>query len=168
KLPRDRPLLIVDADEVILRFTDGFDRFLRLRGYYLDLTSYRLYGNVKSLTALAQMASVVVLTNISEAQAPARRRNLLSLGLDYPLVVNEGLKGPAVKNLAGHVCAACFFIDDVPQHLASAEEMAPEVVRIHLVGDTRLAALLPLPFHAHYHTEDWEAAEIFIKARLGK
>jgi formylmethanofuran dehydrogenase subunit E len=29
---RERPLLIVDADEVLLRFAEGFDRFLQPRG----------------------------------------------------------------------------------------------------------------------------------------
>jgi FMN phosphatase YigB (HAD superfamily) len=201
KIPRGRPLVIVDADEVLLRFVDGFDRFLRRRGFYLDLTSYRLHGNVKSLadnvaaldvevTALieefrqdldsleavpgarealanlSQMASVAVLSNISEAQAPARSRNLLSLGFDLPLIANEGPKGPAVKKLAAHARASSFFVDDLPQHLASAAEMVPEVFRIHLVGDARLIGLLPLPIHAHCHARDWGAAEKFIKARL--
>jgi hypothetical protein len=198
-VPPGRPLVIVDADEAILRFVDGFDRFLRARGLHLDLTSYRLYGNVKSLagpvldievtalldefrqdldsleavpgareslTNLSQMASIVVLSNIAEEQAPARRRNLLSLGFDYPLVVNEGPKGPAVKKLAACARALSFFIDDIPQHLTSAAELAPEVLRIHLVGNDRLKGLLPLTFHAHYHAGDWGAAEKFIKARL--
>lgn len=43
----NRPLLIVDADEVLLRFTAGLDRFLAARQLYLDLSSYRLHGNVK-------------------------------------------------------------------------------------------------------------------------
>jgi hypothetical protein len=54
------------------------------------------------------MVSVVVLSNISEAQAPARSRNLLSLGSDRPLVANEGLKGLAVKKLAACVRASGF------------------------------------------------------------
>src|ERR1700733_14146098 len=47
RLTPGRPLLIIDADEVILRFVDGFDKFLRREGLFLDLTSYRLHGNVK-------------------------------------------------------------------------------------------------------------------------
>ena len=43
----NRPLLISDADEVLLKFADGFDRFLRKCGLYLDFTSYRLHGNVR-------------------------------------------------------------------------------------------------------------------------
>ena len=46
-LDPSRPLLIVDADEVLLRFAEGFDRFLQARGLYLDLVSYRLHSNVK-------------------------------------------------------------------------------------------------------------------------
>src|SRR5271170_7309355 len=46
-LSHERPLLIVDADEVLLRFADGFNRYLLARGYYLDFVSYRLHGNVK-------------------------------------------------------------------------------------------------------------------------
>ncbi len=46
-LTAGRPLIIVDADEVLLRFVDGFDRFLNERGLYLDLGTYRLHGNVK-------------------------------------------------------------------------------------------------------------------------
>ena len=201
KIHSERPLVIVDADEVILRFVDGFDRFLRARGLYLDLTSYRLHGNVKSLAdksavldvevtalleefrqnldsleavpgarksliTLSQLAGIVILSNISEAQAPARSRNLLSLGFAHPLVVNDGLKGPAVKKLAARALAPSFFIDDIPQHLASAAEMAPDVFRIHLIGDPRLTGLLSLPFHAHCYARDWGAAEEFIKARL--
>lgn len=44
---RTRPLLIVDADEVLLRFAQGLDRYLHENGLYLDLTSYRLHGNIK-------------------------------------------------------------------------------------------------------------------------
>lgn len=201
RLSPDRPLVIVDADEVTLRFVDGFDRFLRDRGLYLDLTSYRLQGNVKSradnatlldievtalleefrqdldsleavpgaresLANLSRLASIVVLSNITEAQAPARRRNLLSLSLDFPLVANSGPKGPAVRALAARTQAASFFIDDIPQHLASTAEFAPQVFRIHLVGEARLRGLLPLPIHAHCGAMDWGSAEAFITAQL--
>ncbi len=49
RLTPGRPLIIVDADEVLLRFVDGLDRFLRERALYLDLTTYRLHGNVKRI-----------------------------------------------------------------------------------------------------------------------
>lgn len=42
-----RPLIICDADEVLLRFLAGLERYLERHGYYLDLTSFRIHGNVK-------------------------------------------------------------------------------------------------------------------------
>jgi FMN phosphatase YigB (HAD superfamily) len=200
-LSQERPLLIVDADEVILRFAEGFDRFLRGRALFLDLTSYRLHGNVKrlddrmpvldvevtvlldefraeldsleavehaseALSELRPHLDVVVLSNVSVSQAPPRLRNLAALGFDFPLVVNAGPKGPSVKSLAARAGSTAFFVDDIPQHLASAAEAAPDVYRIHLIGDERLKPLLPPSPHAHLRAEDWREAAAFIRARL--
>jgi hypothetical protein len=198
-----QPLVIVDADEVLLRFVDGFDRFLRRRDLFLDLTSYRLHGNVKRLDdrtaildvevtalldefradldwlepveavqdvlkALAARAGIVVLTNITPNQAVARTRNLTALGFDFPLVANSGPKGPAVKALAGRTSAPTFFIDDIPQQLVSSAEAAPDVIRIHLIGDERLKPLLAPCAQAHLYAEDWRAAGAFIEEQLNK
>jgi hypothetical protein len=196
-----KPLLIVDADEVILRFAEGFDRFLRARALFLDLVTYRLHGNVKRLEdrtpildvevtvlldefradldsleavehareVLAELQpslAVVVLSNVSPAQAPPRLRNLAALGWNFPLVTNAGPKGAAVKLLASRAGKPAFFVDDIPQHLASAAESAPDVFRIHLIGDERLKPLLPPCPHAHLRAEDWREAGAFIRARL--
>jgi len=42
-----RPLVVTDADGVLLCFTGGLERFLDERGLYLDLTTYRLEGAIK-------------------------------------------------------------------------------------------------------------------------
>lgn len=203
RLTPGRPLLIVDADEVILRFVDGFDRFLHGGGLFLDLSSYRLHGNVKrrqddvpildvevtalldefrreldslelvdgardALEALRPRLDIVVLTNISPAQAVARQRNLAGLGLDLPLVANSGLKGPAVKALAARAGRPVFFVDDIPQNLASAAEEAPEIWRIHLIGDDRLKPLLPAAAQAHLRADDWAEAHRFIDKKLSE
>jgi hypothetical protein len=47
KLDPARPLIICDADEVLLRFLEGLERFLARNGFYLDLASFRIHGNVK-------------------------------------------------------------------------------------------------------------------------
>jgi hypothetical protein len=196
-----RPLVITDADEVILRFVEGLDRFLRAKGLYLDLSTYRLFGNVKRLddntpvldvevTALLDefrkdldslelvegahdalgrlmpRADIVVLTNITPDQAPPRLKNLASFGLDLPLVTNHGLKGPAVKALAARAGRPAFFIDDIPQHLTSAAEHAPDVLRIHLIGDDRLKSLMPPAGDAHHHADSWQDAAAFIARHL--
>jgi len=44
-----RPLIITDADEVILHFSDILADYLRTQGMYVDFVSYALDGNVKYL-----------------------------------------------------------------------------------------------------------------------
>jgi hypothetical protein len=201
RIRRGHPLLIVDADEVLLQFAAGLDTFLRARGLFLDLSSYRLHGNVKrlddktpvldvevtalleefrenldwlgpvdgacdALQALSDTVGIVVLTNITVAQAGPRMRNFLALNLDLPLIANNGPKGPAVRDLANHAAASTFFVDDIPQQLTSAAEHAPDVTRIHLIGDSRLKALLAPAQSAHHYAKDWVSAESFIREKL--
>ena len=45
-LAPSRPLVIVDADEVLLQFVRGLERFLERQNMYIDLNSYRLLGNI--------------------------------------------------------------------------------------------------------------------------
>jgi len=200
RLVPGRPLTIVDADEVVLRFVGGFDRFLRARSLYLDLVSYRLHGNVRrsddgsvlldvevtalledfrrdldslepvecaveALTEIGERTDVVVLSNITSSQALARRRNLVTCGLPYPLVCNSGPKGPAVRELCVRA-GSSFFIDDIGPHLASVAACAPAVFRIHLVGDDRLKAILPECEQAHLRADDWRASKDFILRKL--
>jgi pyruvate/2-oxoglutarate dehydrogenase complex dihydrolipoamide acyltransferase (E2) component len=42
-----RPMLIVDADEVLFYFMRGLEGFLAGRGLYFDWRSYALYGNIR-------------------------------------------------------------------------------------------------------------------------
>jgi phosphoglycolate phosphatase-like HAD superfamily hydrolase len=42
-----RPLVITDADEVVLQFVAALELFLAGRGLYLDLSSYALTGNIR-------------------------------------------------------------------------------------------------------------------------
>ena len=198
-----KPLLIVDADEVILRFAEGLDRFLAERELFLDLTTYRLHGNVRRkddrtaildvevtalldefrteldwldlvqdagavLQALSPLMNIVVLSNVSEAQAPARLRNFEKLGLPFPLIANSGPKGPFVKALAARTKGPVFFIDDIPTHHQSVAEGSPHVFRIHLIGDERLKPLLPVTPHAHLRAETWRDAEAFIRKKLAE
>lgn len=47
RLARDeRPLLVLDVDEVVLEFLDPFTAFLNAQGFHLNCTSFRLHGNV--------------------------------------------------------------------------------------------------------------------------
>lgn len=200
-LTPSRPLLIVDADEVLFLFADGFDRFLAQQGLYLDFSTYMLYGNVRrrsdklalpdddvthlldvfreifdslepvegALEAIAELApdfDIVVLSNMTAAQAAPRLRNFALHGLALPLLINAGPKGPAVSMLASRGGKPAFFVDDISRHHASTAEHAPDVLRIHLIGDKRLRPTQALSQHAHFRAETWQDARDFIRAHL--
>jgi hypothetical protein len=200
-LSPSRPLLIVDADEVLFLFADGFDRFLGERGLYLDFSSYMLYGNVRrksdgaplpdehvnqlldefreifdsldpvegALEAIADLApllDIVVLSNMTEAQVPLRLKNFSLHGLALPLMINSGLKGPAVQALAARGGRPAFFVDDITRHHASVAEAAPDVIRIHLIGDARFRPTVPASRHVSFRAETWTDAADFIRTRL--
>jgi hypothetical protein len=61
-----RPLIICDADEVLLRFLSGLERFLERNGCYLDLTSFRIHGNVKNRTSQEAVADEAVTKMIAD------------------------------------------------------------------------------------------------------
>lgn len=45
----DRPILLVDADEVLLQFIKRLEQFFPTKGYELRLTSFQLVGNIYDL-----------------------------------------------------------------------------------------------------------------------
>ncbi|MBT4520071.1 MAG: hypothetical protein HOC23_08695 [Halieaceae bacterium] len=46
---RAQPLIVVDADEVLLQFVCGLERFLASRNLWFDVVSYKLFGNIKEV-----------------------------------------------------------------------------------------------------------------------
>jgi len=47
QLEKNKPILIVDADEVILKFVEALEVYLNRTGFDLDLASFQLSGNIK-------------------------------------------------------------------------------------------------------------------------
>jgi|GEM_PF-329563 len=43
----DQPILVCDADEVILRFAHALEDYLPSRGMYVNFSSYALFGNIR-------------------------------------------------------------------------------------------------------------------------
>ncbi|UDL90157.1 hypothetical protein LGH82_01795 [Mesorhizobium sp. PAMC28654] len=59
----DRPLLILDVDDVVLEFIRPFPNFLKARGFGLTLASFRLTGNIaeQGTGRLVEQAEVTAL-----------------------------------------------------------------------------------------------------------
>jgi len=61
-----RPLVVTDADGVLLCFTGGLERWLKERGLFLDLTSYRLEGAIKRMDDRSAILHVETMALIEE------------------------------------------------------------------------------------------------------
>lgn len=197
-----RPLLAVDADEVLVHFAEDFAAWLAAMGYGFRLTEYRLDGAIlgrdgaplpraeigpliwgfidaetknqraidaaaETLARLAREVQIVVLTNAPAKARACRVANLAAHGMDYPVVMNEGGKGRAMRWLAERAEAPAAFVDDSAEQLASVAAHAPETARLHLVGPALLKPLVGRAEAAAHHPEDWRAAEAAIRRALG-
>jgi len=128
-------------------FKEFFDTQTLLQRVYSDAAVV--------LDRLSQHVQVLILTNVPPYAKEHRIENLRSHGIDFPLVVNHGGKGKSLAWLAGQTSGAVAFIDDSPTQLASAAKYAPDVHRLHFVGDEHLRSILgPLP-DAHHAPTDW-------------
>ncbi|MDN2564753.1 hypothetical protein N1F89_00815 [Aquibium sp. A9E412] len=62
----DRPLLVLDVDDVVLEFIRPFPRFLESMGYRLKLDSFRLHGNVVAVDS-GRPAEPATVTELMDA-----------------------------------------------------------------------------------------------------
>jgi hypothetical protein len=128
-----------------------FDDFFRFATEDLEPAP----GAADSLARLAQGANVVVLTNAPDYARTARARWLSRHGMDYPMIINAGLKGEAVSAMAARTTAPTAFIDDLIHNLDSVEASAPAVHRFQMVADPRLRPFAPSAPERHRRIDDW-------------
>lgn len=139
------------ADEFRTLFTQFFETQTRHQRVYADASTV-----LKSIKLRAQ---IVILTNVPPYAEGDRIENLRGHGIDYPLIVNHGGKGEALAWLSERTSGATAFIDDSPTQIASVAKHAPDVQRLHYVGDDHLRTLLdPLP-DAHHAPTTWREIE---------
>lgn len=196
-----RPLIISDADEVLLQFMVQFEHYLDKQGLWIDLQSFKLNGNIKtkgtdeladvnmpelldrffeaetlnfqpvdeaveSLTMLADHAQIIILTNLPLAQRDQRIENLKSHGIDYPVIVGSGPKGPAVKHITSKMTAPVFFLDDIFHNIDSVADHAPDTYCIHMIADKRLRTMMGPAKKASARIDDWADARTWILQKL--
>ena len=140
-----------------------FDDFFRFAVEDLDPAP----GAAESLAALAEQASVVVLTNAPDHARQGRARWLTRHGMDYPMIINAGLKGEAVAGLAARTTAPTAFIDDLIHNLNSVEASAPAVHRFQMVADPRLRPLAPSAPDRHRRIDEWPDLHVALAQTLG-
>lgn len=111
---RSRPLLVSDADEVLLQFVAGLERFLNDREMWLDLRSYALHGNVRTragdavahdtVTALLKEFYAAAHAGLDPVPGAADALQRLSRVADVVILTNVPALAAAARaaNLARH------------------------------------------------------------------
>jgi hypothetical protein len=123
-------------------------------------------GAHQALSSLARRAKVVLLSNIPAAFRDDRLANLSEHGFDFPLIVNEGPKGPAVRTMIERHSQAVVFIDDVPGYVTSVAEHCPNVHLVHFMQDARFARHVAPLACGCFRTDNWREAHDHIEALL--
>ena len=124
-------------------------------------------GALEALGTIAEVADIVILTNLGDEAHGWRVDQLARHGIRHDVVCNRGGKGVPVREIVARYSASCsVFVDDLPVHHASVARHAPDVWRLHMVAEPRIAKVLPAAEHAHARIDDWTTATPCILDRL--
>ncbi len=186
------PLMIFDADEVLVHFAEPFATYIKKHNHRLHLTGYRLDNAIKkadtdevadpdtakelvwgfineetksqpaakgapqALMKLQAYAQIIILSNVPHSVHDDRVANLKSLNMDYPLISNEGMKGPAVKEILKNHKAQSFFIDDNPYQVESVYNDNQQTVCVHFSVCDLVKPYMPKAVGASIEPTSWQ------------
>lgn len=121
----------------------------------------------EALAAIAEVADIVVLTNLLDHCRDHRIDQLASHGIVHRVECNQGGKGTPVARLVVEFGnPVTVFVDDLAVHHASVAEGAPGVHRLHMISEPDLAPNVPPAPAAHARIDDWRDAQAWILARF--
>ncbi len=121
----------------------------------------------EALAEIAEVADIVILTNLGDHCHAGRVAQLEALGIRHRVVCNQGGKGPPVTRLiAEYRPTVAVFCDDLAVHHHSVAEHAPEVWRLHVIVEP-LLQVRPAPA-AHARIDDWREAKRWILDRFAQ
>jgi len=146
------------------------DRVWPLLEGFFDTQMHRqnlVPGAAAALQAIDEVADIVVLTNIGDDYQAGRVEQLGRFDIHHRVLCNRGGKGPPLAELIEAMRpAATVFVDDLAVHHQSVAKHAPQVWRLHMIAEPRLAAHTPPAPHAHARIDAWDEALPWILARL--
>jgi hypothetical protein len=121
----------------------------------------------EALTALAEVAEIVVLTNLGDHCREHRIAQLASHGIAHRVECNQGGKGDPVARLVAELNPpVTVFVDDLAVHHESVAKHAPGVWRLHMISEPSLAPNVPKAPFAHARIDDWAEARDWIAGRF--
>lgn len=124
-------------------------------------------GALAALERIGQVADIVVLTNLKDQCRDDRIAQLATHGIDHEVQCNQGGKGRPVGWLVEERAPrVTVFVDDLAQHHDSVARHRPDVWRLHMIAEPRLAPAVPPAPAAHARIDDWNVAVDWILARF--
>jgi hypothetical protein len=124
-------------------------------------------GALEALGKIGEIADIVILTNLGDEAHPWRVAQLAAHGIAHEVVCNQGGKGVPARAIIDRLGAGVTaFVDDLAVHHASVAKHAPDVWRLHMVAEPRLAPAVPPAPHAHARIDDWPTASDWLMDRL--
>ena len=124
-------------------------------------------GALEALGRIGESADIVILTNLGDEAHGWRVDQLARHGIRHEVVCNRGGKGVPVRELVERRRAdKAVFVDDLAFHHESVAKHAPEVWRLHMIAEPRVARAVPPAEHAHARIDDWASASEWILERL--
>ncbi|HMI19979.1 MAG TPA: HAD family hydrolase, partial [Sphingomonas sp.] len=124
-------------------------------------------GAGEALERIAEVADIVILTNLQDWCHAGRAAQLDALGIRHRVVCNQGGKGRPVARLAAeHGSNVTVFVDDLETHLTSVAHHAPDVFRLHMIAEPSIAPTIPAAPHAQARIDDWNVAVEWVLARF--
>lgn len=175
-LTRGKPLVIVDADEVLFYFMRGLERFLESRDLYFDWASYALHGNIRQRRDDVPVAAEILhpllqrfFADTTEQLEPVEgaAQALADLSRAAQVVVLSNVPMPAraarIRALARHGMAYPLIANTGPKGPAVAfmlkQAMAPAVFIDDIPHNhASVASLAPAAHRLHYIADSRLAA----------
>lgn len=124
-------------------------------------------GAAEALARIDAVADIVILTNLQDWCHAGRSAQLDAFGINHRIVCNQGGKGEPVARLAAeHGSSVTVFVDDLETHHESVATHAPDVFRLHMIGEPSIAGRIPPASHAHARIDAWDEAVEWVLARF--
>lgn len=157
-----------------LRHKDGRmvkeERAWALLDLFFDGEMHRQHlvpGAIEALRAIEPHADIVILTNIGDQYQANRVAQLAAFDIRHRVLCNQGGKGRPVRELIEAMRPSrVVFVDDLPVHHESVAKHAPDVWRLHMIAEPRVAQRTPQAEHAHARIDDWGEALGWIQGKL--
>jgi hypothetical protein len=123
-------------------------------------------GAVEALNRLSRRAEILILSNAPPQAEELRAGWLRKHGLQHPLILSSGPKGPITAALVTQTTQKTAFVDDLLPNLDSVKEHAPATATFQHVADERLRPLAPAAPERHPRIDDWPELAAAIEAAI--